>query len=111
MSIMMRTGAELSFPCNTPKRLAAGSVISAKRSFTPRVKAWACRILPMICWLRTLGQYRKQNLIDRYGADIRLPGLREEIAQCRAGCTIAYLVRYIDLVPTRAAQSLSFDKV
>jgi hypothetical protein len=28
------------------------------------------------------GQYRKQNLIERYGADIRLPDLREEIAQC-----------------------------
>ena len=29
------------------------------------------------------GQYRKQNLIERYGTDIRLPDLREEIAQCR----------------------------
>jgi hypothetical protein len=28
------------------------------------------------------GQYRKQNLIERYGADGRLPDLREEIAQC-----------------------------
>jgi hypothetical protein len=28
------------------------------------------------------GQYRKQNLTERYGADIRLPDLREEIAQC-----------------------------
>jgi hypothetical protein len=28
------------------------------------------------------GQYRKQTLIDRYGADIRLPDLREEIAKC-----------------------------
>jgi hypothetical protein len=28
------------------------------------------------------GQYRKQNLIHRYGADVRLPDLREEIAQC-----------------------------
>jgi hypothetical protein len=28
------------------------------------------------------GQYRKQNLIDRYGAEIPLPNLREEIAQC-----------------------------
>src|SRR5262249_45183496 len=27
-------------------------------------------------------QYRKQTLIERYGADIRLPDLREEIAQC-----------------------------
>jgi len=28
------------------------------------------------------GQYRKQKLIERYGADIRLPDLREEIARC-----------------------------
>jgi len=35
------------------------------------------------------GQYRKQKLIERYGADIRLPDLREEIAQCSGvdGCT------------------------
>ena len=30
---------------------------------------------------RRSGQYRKQKLIDRYGADMRLPDLREEIAQ------------------------------
>ena len=29
------------------------------------------------------GQYRKQKLIERYSANIRLPDLREEIAQCR----------------------------
>ena len=29
------------------------------------------------------GQYRKQKLIERYGADIRLPDMWEEIAQCR----------------------------
>jgi len=28
------------------------------------------------------GQYRKQKLIERDGADMRLPDLREEIAQC-----------------------------
>jgi hypothetical protein len=28
------------------------------------------------------GHYRKQNLIERYGSDIQLPDLREEIAQC-----------------------------
>ena len=34
------------------------------------------------------GQYRKQNLIERYGADMRLPDLREEIVQCeRRGLT------------------------
>ena len=46
------------------------------------------------------GQYRKQNLIERYGADMRLPDLREEIANCSRrgqwhdGC----MVRYVDLV-------------
>ena len=29
------------------------------------------------------GQYRKQKLIDRYDADMRLPDLPQEIAQCR----------------------------
>ena len=28
------------------------------------------------------GQYRKAKLIEYFGADIRLPDLREEIAQC-----------------------------
>ena len=47
------------------------------------------------------GQYRKQTLIDRYGADIRLPELREEIAQCerRGLMHDAYVVRYVDLIP------------
>ena len=29
------------------------------------------------------GQYRKQKLIERYGADMRLPDLREEMVKCR----------------------------
>ena len=29
------------------------------------------------------GQYRKQKLIGRYDADMRLPDLPQEIAQCR----------------------------
>jgi hypothetical protein len=46
------------------------------------------------------GQYPKQNLIARYGADIRLPDLREEIAvpahrQMHDAC----MVRDIDLLP------------
>ena len=47
------------------------------------------------------GQYRKQTLIERYGADMRLPDLREEIAQCER-CELmhdACMVRYVDLVP------------
>ena len=31
---------------------------------------------------RRAGQYRKSNLIARYGDDIRLPDLRWEISQC-----------------------------
>jgi hypothetical protein len=47
------------------------------------------------------GQYRKQNLIERYGPNIRLPDLREEIAQCeRRGQTHdACMARYVDLIP------------
>jgi hypothetical protein len=46
-------------------------------------------------------QYRKQNLIERYGAEIRLPDLREEIAQCerRGLMHDACMVRYVDLIP------------
>jgi hypothetical protein len=33
--------------------------------------------------MRTLGQYRKQKLFERYGAHMRLPDLREENAQSR----------------------------
>ena len=45
------------------------------------------------------GQYPKQNLIERYGANIRLPDLRWEISQysrrglMHDGC----MVRYVDL--------------
>jgi hypothetical protein len=47
------------------------------------------------------GQYRKQKLIERYSANIRLPDLREEIAQCRRHGQMhdACMVRYTDLVP------------
>jgi hypothetical protein len=46
------------------------------------------------------GQYRKQKLIERYGADIRPPDLRQEIAQCRRHGQMhdACMVRYVDLV-------------
>jgi hypothetical protein len=47
------------------------------------------------------GQYPKRNLIARYGANIRLPDLREEIAQCRRLGQMhnACMVRYVDLIP------------
>jgi hypothetical protein len=46
------------------------------------------------------GQYRKQKLIECYGADMRLPDLREEIARCRRNGQMhdACTVRYVDLV-------------
>jgi hypothetical protein len=49
------------------------------------------------------GQYRKQTLTKRYGANMRLPDLREEIAKCRRhGQTHdACMVHYVDLVPIR----------
>ena len=49
------------------------------------------------------GHYRKQNLIARYGADIRLPDLREEIAECERHGKMhdACMVRYVDLTPKR----------
>lgn len=49
------------------------------------------------------GQYRKQNLIDWFGADIRLPDLRWEISHCdRLGKTHdACMVGYVDLIRGR----------
>jgi hypothetical protein len=45
------------------------------------------------------GQYRKQNLIDRFGPHIPLPDLRDEISQCerRGQMHDACMVRYVDL--------------
>lgn len=43
------------------------------------------------------GQYRKAKLIEQFGADMRLPDLREEIAQCERArkmhdaCRVHYL--------------------
>jgi hypothetical protein len=46
------------------------------------------------------GQYRKQNLIERYGADTRLPDLRGEIAKCTRHGQMhdTCMARYVDLV-------------
>ena len=48
-------------------------------------------------------RYKKQNLIARYGADIRLPDLREESAKCERHGKMhdACMVRYVDLIPKR----------
>jgi len=56
------------------------------------------------------GQYRKQSLIERYGADIRLPDLREEIALCgRLGQMhdVACMARYVYLLPGELQKTLS----
>jgi hypothetical protein len=51
--------------------------------------------------MQALGQYRKRKLIERYGADMRLPDLREEIAKCRRHEQThdSCMVRCVDLVP------------
>jgi hypothetical protein len=49
------------------------------------------------------GRYRKRTLIEQYGADIRLPDLREEIAKCKhRDLHDACMVRYVDLTKTAA---------
>ena len=47
------------------------------------------------------GQYQKRNLVERYGADIRSPDLREGISQCERHGQMhdACMVRYVDLIP------------
>jgi hypothetical protein len=47
--------------------------------------------------------HKKQNLIERYGADMRLPELREEIARCERHGKMhdVCMVRYVDLIPKR----------
>ena len=47
------------------------------------------------------GRYYKANLIARYGADILLPDLREEIAQCVLARKMhdACAVHYLGLTP------------
>src|SRR5262245_28776292 len=49
--------------------------------------------------LNAFAQYRKQNLVECYGADIRLPDLRERIAQCEhRGMHDARMCHFLDLV-------------
>jgi len=42
-----------------------------------------------------------KKLIEQYGADIRLPDLREEIAQCSIARHDACIVYFVDLVTSR----------
>ena len=44
-------------------------------------------------------QFRKQNLIARYGADIPLPDLLEELVGCHKRGNDACMLRYVDLIP------------
>jgi len=50
------------------------------------------------------GQYRKQNLIEKFGANIRLPDLRHELAKCewRGKMHDACGVHYVGLVAASA---------
>src|SRR5262245_7482231 len=48
------------------------------------------------------GQYKKQTLIERYGAYVRLPDLKDLIAKCRhRGMHDACMAQYDDLVTRR----------
>ena len=67
-------------------------------SSTKQLTAGQRRVQLILRWLFVC-QYRKQTLIERYGADMRLPNLHEEIAQCRhRGMHDTCMVRYADLV-------------
>jgi hypothetical protein len=45
------------------------------------------------------GRYQKRTLIEKYGADIRLPDLRELIANCRhRDLHDACMCHFVDLV-------------
>ena len=49
------------------------------------------------------GRYQKQKLIERFGTDIRLPDLREEIAQCERARSMHDMcgVHYVGLTGSR----------
>src|SRR5262245_47788487 len=57
------------------------------------------------------GQYRKQSLIQRFGPDIPLPDLRQEIAHCERHGKMhdACMVRYPDLIPSSGGIRWAFD--
>jgi hypothetical protein len=57
------------------------------------------------------GQYRKQSLIERFGPNIPLPDLRQEIAQRerRENMSDVCLVRYTDLIPSSGGIRRAFD--
>ena len=66
------------------------------------ISEYPCDIVRLSCEkCGRSGQYRKQKLVERYGVDMRLPDLREEIAQCRLHKQThdACMVRYVDLIP------------
>jgi hypothetical protein len=68
-----------------------------------RLRDYPGDLVRLSCLKCGSGQYRKEKLIERYGADVRLPDLREELAQCerRGQMHDACMVRYFDLVPRR----------
>ena len=80
-------------------RLGPPSSRSGKRNFSCYIDRHVASVTCAKCG--RAGQYRKQKLIERYGADIRLPDLREEIANCgrRGQMHDTCMARYVDLVP------------
>jgi hypothetical protein len=46
-------------------------------------------------------QYRKQNLIERFGPDIRLPDLRDGLCERLGKTHDACMAHYVDLIPPR----------
>ena len=66
--------------------------------FTPRFREYPGDILSCAKCGRA-GQYQKRNLVERYGADIRLPDLRWEISQCGRHGQMHDACRYVDLIP------------
>ena len=83
-----------------------GAIIFADRrndmTCSLRLREYPSEIVRLSCSkCGRAGQYRKEKLIERYGADMRLPDLREEIARCerRGLMHDACMVRYVDLIP------------
>jgi hypothetical protein len=66
------------------------------------------------------GQYRKKKLIERYGADIRLPDFRQEIGQCKRhgqmhdACIVVTLIWCLNvsrkIVCVEAARACRWDR-
>src|SRR5262249_11305663 len=86
------------------------ALVSLTRHIDQSLRDYPAEIVRLACTrCGRFGQYRKQTLIERYGADIRLPGLREGISQCnRQGKSdAACMVHYVGLDAYAAARRLT----